>query len=234
MKSISDLRSTISAMGSAQMKGDYATPHAVLKDLVNDPVLQDHPADLLEALVLLASSTLDPLDARAFASRARALADTLDPAAPHHSQRIPQLRELLLRIESSLHSATTRFHAVTPRLPVANLQATIDFYSRHLGFPPTLLWPEHDPTFVLLHRDGVTLGFFTPTEHQTGPIGYAELHLDITGLSDLHDRLKQSLSFAWGPEIYSYGRRECAFMDPSGYLVILSESTSEPPTSSEP
>jgi hypothetical protein len=34
----------------------------------------------------------------------------------------------------------------------------------------------------------------------------------------------------WGPEVYRYARRELAVRDPNGYLVILSEETSDPPT----
>jgi hypothetical protein len=37
----------------------------------------------------------------------------------------------------------------------------------------------------------------------------------------------------WGPEVYSYGRRELGFRDPDGSWVILSEVTSDPPTCAE-
>jgi hypothetical protein len=38
----------------------------------------------------------------------------------------------------------------------------------------------------------------------------------------------------WGPEVYSYGRREFAVRDPDGYLVIFTEPTDEAPTTTEP
>jgi catechol 2,3-dioxygenase-like lactoylglutathione lyase family enzyme len=50
-----------------------------------------------------------------------------------------------------------RLLGVTPRVPVADLERTIAFYTRTLGFRVEVLWPEGRPTFCILQRDGVAV-----------------------------------------------------------------------------
>ena len=83
-------------------------------------------------------------------------------------------------------------------------------------------------------RDGTCLGFFELAEHQPGAAGYGELYIQVTDSHALHDSLKTRLPIEWGPEVYSYRRREFAVRDPDGYLIIFTEPTNEPPTTSEP
>jgi catechol 2,3-dioxygenase-like lactoylglutathione lyase family enzyme len=123
---------------------------------------------------------------------------------------------------------------VTPRLPVADLGRTIDFYTRVLGFRVAVRWPEREPTFVILDRDSVSLGFFTAAAHR-GPvtIGTADLYLGADDVRGLHAAIKDRVPVEWGPEVYFYGRREFAVRDPDGYLLIFTEPTDDPATSLE-
>lgn len=123
---------------------------------------------------------------------------------------------------------------VTPRLPVRDLRRTMDFYTKRLGFEVDVLWPRARPTFVILSRDTTNLGFFEATENRPGPIGYAELYIQVTDARGLHASLKGRLPIEWGPEVYSYGRREFALRDPDGYLIIFTEPTEDRPTTGEP
>ena len=126
------------------------------------------------------------------------------------------------------------FSHLTPRLPVTSLDRTIAFYTGHLGFVVDVAWPDARPTFAILHRDATSVGIFEPNEHQPGPIGYAELYIEVTGVVALHTALKPRVPIDWGPEVYAYGRREFAIRDPDGYLIIFTEPTDAPPTTSEP
>lgn len=128
----------------------------------------------------------------------------------------------------------TTFTGVTPRLPVRDLRQTIAFYVDRLGFVVELLWPDPHPTFAILQRDAMSLGFFEPTEHQPGPIGYAELYVEVTGCLELSQTLGERMTIEWGPEVYAYGRREFAVRDPNGYLVIFTEPTTDAATTTEP
>jgi catechol 2,3-dioxygenase-like lactoylglutathione lyase family enzyme len=121
---------------------------------------------------------------------------------------------------------------------VADLERTIAFYTRTLGFRVAVLWPEGRPTFCILQRDGVGLGFFvagvgegegrTPT-----PPGGADLYIEVENVLALHAELKDKVAVEWGPEVYFYGRREFAFQDPDGYLVIFTEPTDDAVTCAE-
>src|SRR5262249_18825391 len=106
------------------------------------------------------------------------------------------------------------FAGVIPRLPVRNLRRTVNFDTGLLGFAQDVVWPEDNPRFAILRRDSTSLGFFEPSEHQHGLIGYAEQYLKVTDSLAIHESIKAKTPIEWGPEIYSYGRREFAFRDP--------------------
>lgn len=127
----------------------------------------------------------------------------------------------------------SEFHELIPRLPVLDLQRTMQFYVEVLGFRMDVSWPEGQPTFVILSRGAASIGFFAG-EHQAGPAGYAELYFRVTEAAALHEQLASHVSIEWGPEVYGYGRREFAIRDPDARLVIFTEPTDDPPTTSEP
>jgi len=62
----------------------------------------------------------------------------------------------------------------------------------------------------------------------------AHVMAEVTDSLALCDSIKANVPIEWGPEIYSYGRREFALRDPDGYRVIFTERTDEPPTTKEP
>lgn len=127
-----------------------------------------------------------------------------------------------------------RFAGVIPRLPVADLGRTVRFYTDLLGFRAGVLWPDDNPTFAILDRDAVSLGFFAPDPHRGQvTIGTADLYLAVDDVRGLHAHLQGRVPVEWGPEVYFYGRREFAVRDPDGYLLIFTEPTDDPPTCPE-
>jgi catechol 2,3-dioxygenase-like lactoylglutathione lyase family enzyme len=123
-----------------------------------------------------------------------------------------------------------RLTAVVPRLPVADLGRTVAFYTRTLGFRVSALWPDDRPTFAILDRDSVSLGFFTPDAVRGQvTIGTADLYVGAEDVLGLHAAIRDSVKVEWGPEVFFYGRREFAVRDPDGYLLIFTEPTDDPP-----
>jgi len=124
--------------------------------------------------------------------------------------------------------------AIEVRLDVANVTRSADFYADMLGFEVGTLWPDDSPQFAILTRDGLRLQLgrredtSIPASHPAG-----SLWLDVAGIGDLHSTIKEKVNIEWGPEVYFYHRREFAFRDPDGHLVILSEVTDDPPTCEE-
>ncbi|HYV39095.1 MAG TPA: VOC family protein [Gemmataceae bacterium] len=124
-----------------------------------------------------------------------------------------------------------RFIRITPRFPVADLQRTLAFYEQTLGFRIDIAYPEDKPTFCILKRDDVRLGFFVPDEHRpNAATGNGECYIEVHDSVGLHEAIKGRVAIEWGPEVYWYGRREFALRDPDGYLVIFTEPTDDPPT----
>jgi catechol 2,3-dioxygenase-like lactoylglutathione lyase family enzyme len=124
-----------------------------------------------------------------------------------------------------------RFLKSSPRLPVKDLQHTVAFWTRTLGFELGALWPDDAPTFAILSRDAVNIQF-----HQAAagdPTGHATLSFDVDDARALYAALLGQVPTEWGPEVYWYGRREFAIRDPDGYLVIFSEETDEAATCGE-
>jgi catechol 2,3-dioxygenase-like lactoylglutathione lyase family enzyme len=123
---------------------------------------------------------------------------------------------------------------VTPRFPVADLRRTMAFYKQALGFREAVSWPEDNPTFCILHRDQVSLGFFVPEQpHPSAAAENGDFYIQVEDVRGLHEALKETVEIEWGPEVYWYRRREFAVRDPDGYLVIFTEPTEDPPTCAE-
>ena len=123
-----------------------------------------------------------------------------------------------------------RFTGVVPRLPVQDLQRTIRFYTELLGFQCGLLWPDGQPMFTVLDRDEVSLQFYQVGEQVQAQTGHGILSFDVTDARAVHHAIHERIPVEWGPEVYPYGRREFAILDPDGYMLIFSEPTSESPT----
>jgi catechol 2,3-dioxygenase-like lactoylglutathione lyase family enzyme len=124
--------------------------------------------------------------------------------------------------------AINRFLNVAPRLPVADLDRTINFYAEFLGFECGALWPEHAPTFAIMDRDRINVQF--DLAKPGTPLGNATLSFDVDDALAIKKLLDGRLPIEWGPEVYWYGRREFAIRDPDGYLIIISEETGDAPT----
>lgn len=121
-----------------------------------------------------------------------------------------------------------RIKAMETRLPVADVGRSVAFFQQTLDFSVATLWPEQDPAFAILERDGcrVQLG---KEDQAPKRVSAATLWLDVEGLAALHQQIASQTKIEWGPEVYHYGRREFGFKDPDGNWIILSEVTSDPP-----
>lgn len=134
-----------------------------------------------------------------------------------------------------------RFTNVWPRLAVQDLARTIAFYRDVLGFDVGVLWPdESSPTFTVLGRDDVQLQFYVLAKdspsgsNRAAVAGEGVINIETSDVRALHAALVGQVPIEWGPEVYTYGRREFAVRDPSGYLVVFTEESRDDPTEDEP
>ena len=124
-----------------------------------------------------------------------------------------------------------RFNSLEPRLHIADFARSLAFYRDALGFEVLSTFPDDVPSFALLARDGVGLqiGGIDATRAPDSP-PTVTLYFDLTDALGLYEELKDKVKIEWGPEVYFYHRREFAFHDPDGHLIIISEETDDPVT----
>ena len=124
--------------------------------------------------------------------------------------------------------------SISPRLHIADHARSVAFYRDVLGFTVDAVFPEEQPRFALLSRDGVQIQIGGPAGKKTdAERPTVTLYLDVDDALALHAELKDKVAIEWGPEVFFYQRREFAFRDPDGHLIIVSEETDDPPTHRE-
>ena len=128
--------------------------------------------------------------------------------------------------------AVVRFNRYEPRIPVADLRRTIEFYTQTLGFCEMPRWPADAPEyFTILYRDQVGVGFTTRSFPGTaGAPTPCELHFEVDDVRGLYETLKDKSIVIWGPEVerdpdgQEVGWR-VDVRDPDGHFVIFFEPT---------
>jgi catechol 2,3-dioxygenase-like lactoylglutathione lyase family enzyme len=125
-----------------------------------------------------------------------------------------------------------RLNQITPSLRATNLQRTIDFYTQTLGFNVELLWPDQEnPSLAILTHGSARISFFMDDDEPHTPATLTgQLWIDVEDVLALHAQIVDKVEVLWGPEVYSYHRREFAIKDPNGYLLAFSERTTDPPS----
>lgn len=117
--------------------------------------------------------------------------------------------------------------AIQPRLAVANVAESVRFYLDVLGFAPAGDEPTAADTFAILARDGVGLQLVQADEHH--PAGRSTVWIEVADALAEHARVQPLAAIEWGPEVYWYGCREFALLDPDGHRIVFSSPTDEAP-----
>jgi len=123
-----------------------------------------------------------------------------------------------------------RYDSVSPRLQVRDVEETVRFYLDVLGFDGWSGWPEEQPNFAIVSRDGVSVQFQQSDGDTSQTAETTTLHFTVAEVRAVINQIGKKASIEWGPEVYSYGRREFAIRDCNGVMLIFSEITGDPPT----
>jgi catechol 2,3-dioxygenase-like lactoylglutathione lyase family enzyme len=126
-----------------------------------------------------------------------------------------------------MHSRVTRW---SPVLLVADLQRSMDFYVKKLGFQDPKAWGE-PPCFAMMDRNGFDLMLSvaaTPEQVQPhGPDGVWDLYIVVRNLDEEIAAIQAAgLELARGPELTFYKNREIEVLDPDGHRICLAEDLS--------
>ncbi len=126
---------------------------------------------------------------------------------------------------------SSRAIEIQPRLPVTALLPSCRFYREVLGFNCAAGEPSESDGFAILQRDGIGLQLVTASADT--PAGRMTVWIHVADALAEHERIKDLASVEWGPEVYWYGCREFAVLDPDGHRIIFSSPTGEAPTCAE-
>jgi uncharacterized glyoxalase superfamily protein PhnB len=114
----------------------------------------------------------------------------------------------------------TAITRVAPMLGTHDLQKTIDFYTKLLGFTLNGTWPEAEPTWCNLSSGDATLMFST-----YGADGALEmsgsLYLYPDDVDALWERVKDHAEVDAPLRDTEYGMREFVVHDPNGYHLAF-------------
>ena len=117
-----------------------------------------------------------------------------------------------------------KVESLTPMLRTWDLPATIEFYTRTLGFTCESHKPEWG--WARLVYENVSLMFSGPNEHEgdVAPTFTGSLYFRVQDIDSLWSHLKDQARVCYPIETFPYGMREFAIFDKNGYLLQFGES----------
>ncbi|WP_312994738.1 VOC family protein [Chryseobacterium flavum] len=117
-----------------------------------------------------------------------------------------------------------RFTALRPMLRTENLDDTIGFYMRVLGF--TLAGRDHEWGWATLRKDEVYMMISLPNKHERNHgIGFTgSFYFNVTHVDELWENLKTKAEICYEIETFEWGMREFAIYDNNGYILQFGES----------
>ena len=116
---------------------------------------------------------------------------------------------------------------ISPMLATDNMEATISFYERVLGFTPTMKSPEYS----IVERDGQTIHLQKAASEEVMKCmrEHTEIYIEVSGIHALWEHVKTFRNQYRIRDLFDreYGMTEFHIGDPNGCLVFVGEPTSK-------
>jgi lactoylglutathione lyase len=122
--------------------------------------------------------------------------------------------------------------SLTPNVIVSDVNKTVDYYSRFLGFTLIASVPEAGVyNWAMVTRDGVNLMFQSfQSLHEDMPSLKIEskgsigtFFIKLKGIEQLHTELKDQVEIASDMRVTFYGMKEFTIRDLNGYFLTFAE-----------
>jgi uncharacterized glyoxalase superfamily protein PhnB len=123
-------------------------------------------------------------------------------------------------------------NSLTPNLVVASVERSVAFYRDTFGFEVVTTVPDQSPYVFALMKNGDVQIFLNAPESMAAeypalndrPLGGTlTLFIDVAGVRQLHDAVKDRLTIVMPLEKKWYGLTEFACVDPDGYIITFAE-----------
>lgn len=121
---------------------------------------------------------------------------------------------------------------ITPNLVVSNVERSLAFYRDMLGFTVTATVPDASPYVFAALSFGPVEVFLNAIEPAVAeypafkdrPLGGTlTLFMEVTGIHEAYEALKEKVTVVMPLEHKWYGVTEFAFADPDGYLITFAQ-----------
>lgn len=112
-----------------------------------------------------------------------------------------------------------KFAGITPMLRTKDLEGSVEFYTRLLGFECGAL--SEDWGWASLSRDGATIMLALPNAHEPfeRPAFTGSLYIRCDDVDAMWEQVKDRAKVCYPIEDFEYGMREFAIYDNDGYLL---------------
>ena len=114
---------------------------------------------------------------------------------------------------------------IGPMLAVANLDETVSFYERVLGFTPVV----KSAGYAIVQRDGQTIHFQRADSEEVMNCvrGHAEIYIEVSDIQSVWEHVKTFKKIYRIRDLFvrDYGMTEFHISDPNECLVFVGEST---------
>ena len=121
-----------------------------------------------------------------------------------------------------------QIHSAVPTFLVADVGATLRWYSEHLGFATTGVFPDREPhVYASMQREGAEImllrvvGYQKPDLSPLRPEGLWDAYIRMSGVSSLYESVREQDFIKMPLKYQPYGDWEFEVRDPNGYLLVF-------------
>ena len=122
-----------------------------------------------------------------------------------------------------MKTITSEVKRISPMLAVADMDATIDFYSRVLGFEAIM----KSPGYSIVGRDGATIHLMKASDESVmkAVCGHTEIYIEVEDIAALWEHVKGFRKKYRIRDLFDrdYGMREFHIADPNECLVFVAQ-----------
>jgi catechol 2,3-dioxygenase-like lactoylglutathione lyase family enzyme len=122
-----------------------------------------------------------------------------------------------------MNITTSQVKRISPMLAVADMDATLDFYTKILGFEVSM----KSPAYSIVDRDGATIHFMKAASKEVMKAvrGHTEIYIEVADIAPLWEHVSRFKKDYPIRDLFDrdYGMQEFHISDPNDCLVFVGQ-----------
>ena len=134
------------------------------------------------------------------------------------------------KVVKAVDRETPTMCRAVPVFRVADINLTIDWYQKYLGFWSDPFPPNPPYVFAMMFRDDIEImlqrseGYEKPDDYKHRPGGVWDAYIRMEGGKELYDAIRNDVTILQPLRQQPYGNWEFEVQDPNGYVLVFSEA----------